>query len=71
MKGLNASVDFFLKVFNRAHISFISETYQQGYHIGCTDGPDQEKFIASGGLAHHTKAFVKGYNDAFTHGPCP
>lgn len=27
--------------------------------------------ISSGGLAHHSKQFVKGYNEAFTHGPCP
>jgi hypothetical protein len=47
-----------------------SKAYQAGYQMGYTDGPDQENFIASGGLFHHSKQFVKGYNDAFTHGPC-
>lgn len=55
---------------NKPH-NIHSKSYQQGYQMGCTDGPDQENFIGTGGLAHHSKQFVKGYNDAFTHGPCP
>lgn len=35
--------------------------------MGCNDGEDQQLFISSGGLAHHSKQFVKGYNDAYTH----
>lgn len=41
------------------------------YQMGCTDDEDQGHFIVSGGLKHHSKAFVQGYNDAFTYGPCP
>ena len=26
--------------------------------MGCTDGPDQENLVGSGGVAHHTRAFV-------------
>jgi hypothetical protein len=54
---------------NKPH-NIHSKSYQQGYQMGCNDGPDQENFIASDGLSRHSKAFVKGYNDAFTHGPC-
>ena len=41
-----------------------------GYKMGCTDGPDQENFVGSGGVAHHKEPFVLGYNYAFGHG-CP
>ncbi|MGA9172236.1 MAG: hypothetical protein WBZ20_19020 [Nitrososphaeraceae archaeon] len=44
--------------------------YIAGYKMGCTDGPDQENFVGSGGVTHHTRAFVLGYNYAFGHG-CP
>lgn len=37
-----------------------SKAYNQGYQMGCRDGPDQENFIGTGGLAHHSKQFVKG-----------
>jgi hypothetical protein len=37
-----------------------SVSYIAGYKMGCTDGPDQENFIGSGGVAHHTRAFVLG-----------
>ena len=42
--------------------------YIAGYKMGCTDGPDQENFVGSGGVAHHTRALVLGYNYAFAHG---
>ena len=34
--------------------------YIAGYKMGCTDGPDQENFVGSGGVAHHTRAFRIG-----------
>jgi hypothetical protein len=33
-----------------------SKAYNQGYQMGCRDGPDQENFIGTGGLAHHSKS---------------
>lgn len=38
----------------------------EGYAMGCSDGQDQEKFIASGGLKHYSKTFMNGYNDGFS-----
>jgi hypothetical protein len=42
-----------------------SSAYIKGYLMGCTDGPDQENFV---GTSPHSKAFIKGYNYAFSHG---
>jgi len=42
-----------------------SSAYIKGYLMGCTDGPDQENFVAT---SPHSKAFIKGYNYAFSHG---
>jgi hypothetical protein len=42
-----------------------STAYIKGYLMGCTDGPDQENFV---GTSPHSKAFIKGYNYAFSHG---
>ena len=33
-----------------------SKAYNQGYQMGYRDGPDQENFIGTGGLAHHSKS---------------
>jgi hypothetical protein len=42
--------------------------YDLGYQMGCTDGPDQENYVGTGGLHGHSKDFTKGYNDSFIHG---
>jgi hypothetical protein len=42
-----------------------SSAYIKGYLMGCNDGPDQENFV---GTSPHSKAFIKGYNYAFSHG---
>jgi hypothetical protein len=38
--------------------------YIKGYLRGCNDGPEQENFVAT----PHSKALIKGYNYAFSHG---
>jgi hypothetical protein len=47
-----------------------TKAYMLGFKMGCADSPDQQLFIHSGGSKHHSKNFVTGYNEAFTHGPC-
>jgi hypothetical protein len=42
--------------------------YALGYQMGCTDGPDQENYIATGGFHKHSPDFTKGYNQSFAHG---
>jgi|KBSMisStandDraft_5_1062788.scaffolds.fasta_scaffold421558_1 hypothetical protein len=39
--------------------------YIKGYLRGCNDGPEQENFVAT---SPHSKALIKGYNYAFSHG---
>lgn len=40
--------------------------YKKGYIMGCNDSPDQDNYVGTGGLKHHTKEFTRGYNVAFT-----
>jgi hypothetical protein len=42
--------------------------YALGYQMGCTDGPDQENYVGTGGLHGHSHEFTKGYNKSFSHG---
>lgn len=42
--------------------------YALGYQMGCTDGPDQENFVGTGGIHGHSKEFIKGYNKSFFQG---
>ena len=42
--------------------------YKKGFAMGCTDGPDQENYVGTGGRAGHSKVFTQGYNDAFGNG---
>jgi len=42
-----------------------SSAYIKGYLRGCNDGPEQENFVAT---SPHSKALIKGYNYAFSHG---
>ena len=46
----------------------VSHRYLLGYQMGCTDGPDQENYVGTGGLHGHSKEFTKGYNQSFSHG---
>jgi hypothetical protein len=47
-------------------------TSQEAFGLGCKmgffDGPDQENFVGTGGVKHHSKAFTQGYNLAFGSG---
>ena len=47
-------------------------TSQEAFGLGCkmgfSDGPDQENFVGTGGIKHHSKAFTQGYNLAFGSG---
>ena len=47
-------------------------TSQEAFGLGCKmgffDGPDQENFVGTGGIKHHSKAFTQGYNLAFGSG---
>lgn len=47
-------------------------TSQEAFGLGCKmgffDGPDQENYVGTGGIKHHSKAFTQGYNLAFGSG---
>jgi hypothetical protein len=47
-------------------------TSQEAFGLGCkmgfSDGPDQENYVGTGGIKHHSKAFTQGYNLAFGSG---
>ena len=47
-------------------------TSQEAFGLGCKmgffDGQDQENFVGTGGIKHHSKAFTQGYNLAFGSG---
>ncbi|MGA9171721.1 MAG: hypothetical protein WBZ20_16405, partial [Nitrososphaeraceae archaeon] len=47
-------------------------TSQEEFGLGCkmgfSDGPDQENYVGTGGIKHHSKAFTQGYNLAFGSG---
>ncbi|MGN6823033.1 MAG: hypothetical protein ACTHJ7_09725, partial [Candidatus Nitrosocosmicus sp.] len=53
---------------NNVSASTTSHRYALGYQIGCTDGPDQENYVGTGGLHGHSHEFTKGYNKSFSHG---
>lgn len=42
--------------------------YALGYQMGCTDGPDQENYVGTGGIHGHSHEFTRGYNQSFFHG---
>src|SRR6476659_5870955 len=63
-------VSILINGYNNDAFSKIStqHKYALGYQMGCTDGPDQENYIFTGGIHKHSKEFTKGYNQSFFHG---
>jgi len=53
---------------NASAILTAAHRYALGYQMGCTDGPDQENYIGTGGIHGHSRDFTIGYNQSFFHG---